>query len=92
MRHRKLCKLLLKKLKFVICAVYEETAGLMVNDPVLRTHKVTCLIKFVELFIIHLFASGMRIFLRFRPEHDIAPLMLIMFNMSGIVTEPFNSR
>lgn len=23
------------------CAVYEETAGLMVNDPVLRTHKVS---------------------------------------------------
>jgi hypothetical protein len=23
-------------------AVYEETAGLMVNDPVLRTHKVIC--------------------------------------------------
>lgn len=26
---------------FVYGPVYEETAGLMVNDPVLRTHKVS---------------------------------------------------
>lgn len=34
------------------CAVYEETAGLMVNDPVLRTHKVSHNVVFL--------CSGMR--------------------------------
>lgn len=32
-----------KLIVFLPFAVYEETAGLMVNDPVLRTHKVTLL-------------------------------------------------
>lgn len=31
---------------FFLISVYEETAGLMVNDPVLRTHKVSCYADF----------------------------------------------
>jgi hypothetical protein len=34
---------------FSLLTVYEETAGLMVNDPVLRTHKVislSCIVMF----------------------------------------------
>lgn len=30
---------------WVFCSVYEETAGLMVNDPVLRTRKVRVSLK-----------------------------------------------
>lgn len=91
-RYWKLCKLLLKKFKFVICVVYEEIVGLMVNDFVLWIYKVICLIKFVELFIIYFFVLGMWIFLWFCFEYDIVLFMFIMFNMLGIVMEFFNLR
>lgn len=35
----------------ILISVYEETAGLMVNDPVLRTHKVNLFFVFLLLFL-----------------------------------------